>query len=220
MKTLQRLIYLVMLLVVLNVSLFTHAQQGTRTLRVPEDFSTISQALREASDGDTIEVNADFGPYIEGIIVLDGVSLQSVNGEAMIIGKNSRPGCSVGDEFRQSRTRCDKDRQNLILMGKNTSISNFLITGEFDTWTYISCTNCLIEHTRFLDTNILLGGDEIILSNAQFDYSPEFRTFDPEDPEFVPQNEDKLFLLARVFNLEILGGLIFDYESPDNSPFF
>ena len=64
---------------------FQHQQTQRTTLRVPQQFDSISAALSEARPGTLIEVDAAGGPYLESLNVdVEGLTLRSVNGRAAL----------------------------------------------------------------------------------------------------------------------------------------
>lgn len=70
------------------ITLFlTHGINGSdtpSTIQVPQDYPSISKAIKKASPGDTILVDASQGPYQGPIIIDRKLILRSINGRALI----------------------------------------------------------------------------------------------------------------------------------------
>ncbi len=78
--------FFVILILSVGVQLFEHVRAEPAVLTVPDDFSTIQEAVNNAIDGDTIFVKA--GTYYEHVIVNKSISLQGEDVSTTIIDGN------------------------------------------------------------------------------------------------------------------------------------
>ena len=79
-------IFFVVLVLSVGVQLFEHVRAEPAVLAVPDDFSTIQEAINNAIDGDTIFVKA--GTYYEHVFVNKSISLQGEDVRTTIIDGN------------------------------------------------------------------------------------------------------------------------------------
>ena len=83
-RTISGIVVILLLATVLVTSFGTNPVKAvSTTITVPDDYSTIQEAINHASDGDTVFVRA--GTYIESVVINRTISLLGENRETTII---------------------------------------------------------------------------------------------------------------------------------------
>jgi len=129
----------------------THPGQiNGSVIQVPGDFTTITQAVEYAQPGQTIEVDAQSGPYEETFHVREKeIFLVSVNGQAEIIFPN-------------------QTRLGILFEGNHSKFEGFLIKGKTDQWIQFIGQNSTFNKNTIHSVNVLIAGKNSHVTNNQF----------------------------------------------------
>ena len=137
----------VVILLILSVGLQSFKRVGAKpaTLTVPDDFSTIQEAINNAIDGDTVFVKA--GTYYEHVVV---------NKALMLVGEDVTTTIIDGNETGRV----------ISITSDNVSITGFTVQGgggtmvpELDAGIYLSSTShCNIHGNRLLENYVGIIG--------------------------------------------------------------
>lgn len=148
------LLTVILLSSVLMINL--HFSYAAKTLAVPGDYPTISQAISHASDGDTIIVQS--GVYTENLAVNKSVSINGAGSKTtIIIGEGGLTG--------GSQPVVALNASGAEISGFTIESQNYTQTALYATGVIINADNCIIQNN--IITNSYIGVFCSVQSNLQ-----------------------------------------------------
>lgn len=148
-------------------------QTYTQVIQVPDDFETVAAAVQHAQPGQTIEVDAQAGPYRESFIISqDDVSLVSVNGQAKIVFPT-------------------RIKLGAVLQGKNNTLRGFEIVGNEDQWLQFIGENVNVDNNKILRVNVLLSASEFTIRANDFRFASFRKNPSMILNSYVPMKEQR-----------------------------
>jgi len=148
---LRKLLYLLLCLVLLSISATTqpNVKASPDTIRVPQDYTTIQEAINQASPGDTIQVSA--GTYREHLYINKTLTLKGENRENTVID-----GTAAGYVIKSESTTVDisgftiiNGSNGILLENCNGSILKQNIVNGFPQrgiWLHYSNSNIISDN--------------------------------------------------------------------------
>lgn len=224
----RNVLTILFLFLMMSLPLFTAPapRAGRTVIRVPNDFSTIQQAIDAAQNGSTILVNS--GVYYEHLTVNKSVTLLGASKENTIIdGSNSTDVVIItadnvffdGFTVRNSSTLTS----GIVLnYSKGSTISGNVVAHNgragirLDNSENNTVSNNIVSSTIGMTVGLLSGSGIILSSSIHNIISDNVITNSLEEAFFLDSSNNNLFLRNAAEN----NGATFFAHSSDNNTFF